>query len=160
MYTSEALLDLHERAHRSLRKLLAHCRQLSSDELNRELPGFGHPTVQLQLHHVIGAEEYWVGVLKGSFEVRDDEADYPTTAKLEEYRQRVCSVTEEYLRATSTEELNTPCKMMTWGDKERMLTPSLVILRPMTHIYQHQGQILAMSRLMGKPVAGLDFPLD
>ena len=160
MYTPESLLDLHGRSHRSLQKLMEHCRGLGSEELNRKLDGFGYPTVQLQLHHVIGAEEYWVGVLKDDFEVRDDEADYPTIEKLEAYRQRVCSITEKFVRSSSSEELNTTRTMMTWGNKERLLTPALVLLRPMTHIYQHQGQILAMCRLMGKPASGLDFPLD
>jgi uncharacterized damage-inducible protein DinB len=136
-----------------------HCRQLSTGELQRELPGFGYPTVQLQLHHEIGAEEYWIGVLKRHFEVRDDEADYPTIDSLEEYRQRVFSTTAEYLRGASTEELNTARMMMTWGNKERLLIPAHVIMRTQTHIYQHQGQILAMCRLMGKPAAGMDFPI-
>jgi uncharacterized damage-inducible protein DinB len=160
MYTSEAMLDFHERAHRSLQKLMGHCRQLSPEELDRELPGFGYPSARLQLHHTIGAEEYWVGVLKGHFEVRDDDADYPTIESLEGYRQRVYSATEEYLQSASTDELNTPGRMITWGNKERVLIPAHVLLRTQTHIFQHQGQIQAMCRLMGKPASGLDFPLD
>jgi len=55
MYTPEALLDLQERTHRNLAALLDHCRELDAEQLNRELPGFGYPTVRLQLHHAIGA---------------------------------------------------------------------------------------------------------
>ena len=33
--------------------------------LDQELEGFGYPSIRLQLHHVIGAEQYWVGVLRG-----------------------------------------------------------------------------------------------
>lgn len=159
MYTAEALLDLHERAHRSLQKLMAHCGELSAEELDRNLSGFGYPSVRLQIHHQIGAEEYWIKVLQGRVEVDDNEAEYPHIESLETYRQEVFAATEAYLRAASAEELNTARRMMTWGNKEQLLTPALVFMRTMTHIYQHQGQILAMCRLLGKPASRMDFPI-
>ncbi|MBU1699714.1 MAG: DinB family protein [Candidatus Eisenbacteria bacterium] len=160
MYTPAALLDLHERAHHSLEKLLAHCRQLSAAERDGEMDGFGYPSVRAQIHHIIGAEEYWIGVLQGRLEVDENDSDYPTIEKLELYRKKVFSATQKYLRAASTEELNTAREMMTWGNNERMLTPAHVVIRPLTHIYSHQGQILAMCRLMGKPASGMDFPIS
>jgi uncharacterized damage-inducible protein DinB len=161
MYTSEALLDIHRRTHRSLRKLLDHCRQLNSEALNRELPGFGYPTVRLQLHHAIGAEEYWVGVLKGSFQVEDNDDAFPTIASLEEYRERVARVTEEYVGQASQGELNTAREMLTWQGKKSLLVPAHVLMRVVVHDYQHQGQVLAQCRLLNLPgAAGLDYPLD
>ncbi len=159
MYTTAALLDLHERAHRSLQKLLAHCGQFSADEVDREFEGFGYPSVRQQVHHAIGAEEYWIGVLQGRIDVDDDAAAYPTIKSLEAYRQRVFSATEAYLRHASAEELNAARQMLTWGDKEQLLTPAHVFMRTLTHLYQHQGQIVAMCRLLGKRAAGMDFPL-
>jgi uncharacterized damage-inducible protein DinB len=161
MYTQQALLDLHERSHRSLRKLLAHCGELDAEALDRELQGFGYPSVRLQLHHVIGAQEYWVGVLKGKFSVEENDADYPTVATLEAYRAQVARTTDEYLRGASDAELNTPREMLTWQEKRRVLVPAHVLMRTVTHIYHHQGQVMALCRLLGKPgPAGLDFPLD
>lgn len=161
MYTSQALLDLHERGHRTFQKLILHCGELQAEELNRELPGFGYPTVRLQIHHVIGCEEYWIGVIKGSFRAEDDDADFPTLSSLEEYRQRIAQVTRDYLSRASEAELNTAREMMTWQGKVRSLVPALVCVRTLTHIYQHQGQVLAQCRLLGKPgPGGLDFPLD
>jgi len=159
MHTAEALLDLHERAHRNLTALLAHCRGLSGEEMNRALTGFGYPTVRLQLHHGIGAEKYWIGVLQGRIDAEDDDPDYPTVESLEAYRKQVFTATEAYLRASSVEELNTPRPMMTWGNKERVLTPAHVFMRTLTHLYHHQGQIVAMCRLLGKPCTGLDYPI-
>lgn len=158
MFTSDVLLTLHERAHRNLRALLAHCRTLSAEELNLELPGFGYPTVRLQLHHEIGAEKYWIGVLQGRIDADDDSPGYPTVASLEVYREQVCAATEDYLRSASAQELNTARPMITWGNREVMLTPAHVFMRTLTHLYHHQGQIVAMCRLMGKPCAGLDYP--
>lgn len=161
MLTADALLELLERSHRSLIALLAHCRGLSDQELNRELPGFGYPTIRLQLHHEIGAAKYWIGVLEGRIDAEEDDPDYPTVESLEAYREQVYILTERHLRTTSTAELNGPRPMMTWGDRERVLTPAHVIVRTLMHLYQHQGQIVAMCRLLGKPCgSGLDYPHD
>jgi uncharacterized damage-inducible protein DinB len=160
MYTSEILLDIHERAHRCFTKLLKHCRGLGVDEIDRELDGFGYPTVRLQLHHVIGAEKYWTGVLEGRIDADEDDPKYPTIASLEAYREEVHSLTERYLRSASPEELNTPRKMMTWGNNEKVLTPTHIFLRTQMHIFHHQGQVLAMCRLMGKPANGFDYPIE
>lgn len=160
MYTAAALLDLHERAHRNLRALLDHCRTLDADELNRDLPGFGYPTVRLQLHHMIGAEEYWIGVLNGVVEADDNDADFPTIDTLVAWRSRVFAATESWLLAVDPALLNTARPHQTWGGRERTFAPAHVVLRTQTHLYQHQGQVTAMCRLMGKPVGGLDFPLD
>jgi uncharacterized damage-inducible protein DinB len=159
MHTPEAILDIHERAHRNLTGLLAHCRQLSAGEADRELPGFGYPTVRLQLHHEIGAEKYWIGVLEGRIDADDDAPDYPTIASLEAYREQVFAMTEAHLRAAAVEELNAPRPMMTWRGTKQMLVPAGVILRTVMHLYHHQGQVVAMCRLLGKPASGLDYPL-
>lgn len=159
MHGTGALLDLHERAHRSLTALVSHCRELSVEDINRELPGFGYPTVRLQLHHEIGAEKYWVGVLQGRIDAEEDAPDYPTIESLEAYREQVFAATEAYLRAASQEELNTTRPMMTWGNREQLLVPAQVVLRTITHLYHHQGQIAAMCRILGKPSSGWDYPI-
>ena len=159
MHTSEVLLDLHERAHRNFTALLAHCRELGREGIDRELTGFGYPTVRLQLHHAIGAQKYWVGVLQGRVDADEDAPDYPTIESLQAYRTGVFQATEAYLRAASAEELNTARPMMTWGNREQMLIPAHVIVRTVTHLYHHQGQITAMCRLLGRPLHGVDYPI-
>lgn len=161
MYNAAALLDIHERAHRSLQELLRHCAELSPEELDRELSGFGYPSVRLQLEHMIGAEEYWISVVQGSYAGGEDSTPCPSVQALEAYRTQVAKVTAEYLRDASEAELNTAREMRTWRDKLRTLVPARVLVRTQTHIFQHQGQVLAMCRLLGRPgPAGLDFPLD
>ena len=159
MHTPEALLDLHGRAHENLAALLAHCRGVSQEEIDREFPGFGYPTVRLQLHHAIGGEKYWIGVLQGRIDAEEDAPDYPTIASLEAYREQVFAVTEACLRAAAVEELNTARPMMTWGNRERVLVPAHVFMRTLTHLYHHNGQVAAMCRLLGRPVKGLDYPI-
>src|SRR5262245_43043986 len=129
MHTAESLLDIHDRTHRNLRALLAHCRTLTPDELNHQADGFGYPTVRLQLHHEIGAEKYWVSVLEGHMDADENDADYPTVASLEAYREEVHGVTARYLRNASTEMLNAGAALTTWGNRQRLLVPAQVILR-------------------------------
>jgi uncharacterized damage-inducible protein DinB len=160
MYTPSALLDMHTRSQRSLRGLITHCGALSAEELARELPGFGYPAVRVQLAHLIGGQEYWIGVLQGRYEVSEDEPLFANISEIEAYRQRVALVTAAYLESASEAELNTPRKMMTWPKTERELMPAHVVVRTLVHIYDHKGQVAAMCRTMGKPIpAGLDFPL-
>ncbi|MCC7508294.1 MAG: DinB family protein [Planctomycetes bacterium] len=160
MFTPAALLDIHSRAHLSLSRLIDHCAGFSADELSREIAGFGYPTVRLQLHHAIGAEEYWVGVLRGLMLVDERPEDFASIEALRAYRQRVAQTTTDYLRGAAESELNTRRKMITWGGHERELVPAHIVVRTQTHIFQHQGQVAAMARLLGKPIpAGLDFPL-
>lgn len=160
MHTPAALLDIHERTHQCLAALLGHCRSLDQEELHRELPGFGYPSVQLQFHHEIAAQKYWTGVLEGRIDVDDDPVACATVSLLEAYRVRVYALTEQFLRGVTAEELNAVRPMMTWGNREQMLSPAQVILRTQTHLFHHQGQILAMCRLLGKPCNGFDYPID
>ena len=160
MHTSSSLLDIHERTHRNVRGLIEHCQSLTAEELSREMEGFGYPSVRLQIHHAIGAEKYWVSVLEGHMDADEHESDYQNVDTLERFRRQVFEATERYLRGVSEEQLNTQQHMTTWGNRQRLLIPAQVILRTQVHYYHHQGQVLAMCRLMGKPGAGLDYPID
>ena len=160
MYSAAALLDVHTRSHQSLVKLMDHCEGFSDAELARELEGFGYPSIAHQLHHLIGAEQYWVGVLNGQMLIDEDPANMASVSALRAFRETVAGATSKYLRGASEPELNTARTMTTWGGHERELAPAHVIMRTQTHIFQHQGQIAAMCRLLGKPIPpGLDFPL-
>lgn len=160
MYAVDDLLDLHGRTHASLTKLLEHCAGFGAEELARELEGFGYPTLLLQLHHVIAAERYWIGVLQGQMLAEEREEDHASIEVLRTFRAEVAAATEAYLRAASEAELRTRREVTTWQGKRVRVVPAHVLLRTQTHIFQHQGQVAAMCRLLGRPMPpGLDFPL-
>ena len=160
MTLTASLIDFHKRTHRSAGKLIKHCGLLGPEELNRDLPGFGYPSVRLQLHHMFTAERYWFGVLQGRIDIDDDSMKFPTTESLEKLRQSIFTESQRYLESVDDEQIQSARQMITWGNKEKLLKPVHVIMRVVTHVYHHQGQIVAMCRLMGKPVEpGLDFPL-
>lgn len=160
MYTPAALLDLHRRSRHSLRSLMDQASGLAPEELDREHEGFGYPTVRLQLHHLIGAQEYWIGVLQGRVEADLEPDDYPTLESLAEYRDRVAEAVEDYLSGASQETLNRAEDFATWGGKTKTLVPAHVVLRTITHLYHHLGQIQAICRLAGLRTRFVDFPLE
>lgn len=160
MYTPAALLDLHRRSQMSLRSLMEQIAELPAEELDREHEGFGYPTVRLQLHHLIGAQEYWVGVLQDRVEADLEPDGYPTLESLAAYRDRVADALEQYLTATPKETLNRSREFATWGGKTKTLRPAHVVLRTITHLYHHLGQIQAICRLAGLRTRFVDFPLE
>jgi uncharacterized damage-inducible protein DinB len=161
MYTAEVLLDIHQRAHESLRRLLGFCGGLSAEELARELPGFGIPTVLRQLRHTIGAELYWQLVVTTGYHAEAEMPALPNLAALEAFRQSTADATRAYLQHADTAELNTRREMVTDPGETNVHRPADIIVRVCTHIYNHQGQILAMCRTLGKPneMHDLDYPL-
>src|SRR5262249_41871867 len=134
----------------------------TDDELRRPLTGFGFSTVLGQLEHTIGAEVYWQTVVTRGY---TEEATLPTlqdVAAVEAFRQQTASATRSYLDRAGEAELNSPRRMISDPGQTRLLRPADVIMRVVTHIYHHQGQVLAMCRTLGKPNAtlDLDYPVD
>jgi uncharacterized damage-inducible protein DinB len=162
MHTAESLLDIHARAHESFRRLIAFCATLTQDELRRPLPGFGMPTVHRQLEHTIGAEVYWQTVLTRGYSEEATLPPLPDVASLEKFRAETAAVSRDYLMSATTPELNASREMISDPGITRVLRPADVILRVVTHIFNHQGQVLAMCRTLGKPNerVDLDYPLD
>lgn len=162
MYSSETLLDIHARAHESLRRVIVFCSNLTNDELRRPLAGFGFPTVLGQLEHTIGAEVYWQTVVTRGYTEEATLPDLPDVAAIEAFRQQTASATRRYLERASEAELNSPREMISDPGQTRLFRPADVIMRVVTHIYNHQGQILAMCRTIGKPndKHDLDYPVD
>ena len=67
-----------------------------------------------------------------------------------------------FVQRASEAELNTPRLMISDPGQTRLLRPADVIVRVVTHIFSHQGQVLAMCRSIGKPndTHDLDYSLD
>ena len=151
MYNAETLLDIHARAHESLRRLIVFCGNLTEDELCRPLTGFGFPTVLGQLEHTIGAEVYWQTVVTRGYTEEAKLPDLRDVAAVETFRQQTASATRSYLDRASEAELNSPREMISDPGQIRLLRPADVIVRVVTHIFNHQGQVLAMCRTIGKP---------
>ena len=67
---------------------------------------------------------------------------------------------ESFEAGVSTDALNATRDMTTWGGKVHPLAPAHVVLRTVTHIYHHMGQVAAMCRILGHPVLkGVNYPI-
>src|SRR5262245_14620698 len=112
MYNAATLLDIHTRAHESLRRLIVFCGSLTDDELRRPLDGFGFPTVMRQLEHTIGAEVYWQTVVTRGYTEEATLPTLPDLAAMEAFRAATASVTRSYLDGASDVELNSARQMI------------------------------------------------
>jgi uncharacterized damage-inducible protein DinB len=162
MYNAPVLMDIHARAHESLRRLIVFCGELTDDELRRPVSGFGFPTILRQLEHTIGAEVYWQTVVIRGYSEEATLPDLPDLAAIEAFRQQTESVTRSYLEGATDSEVNSRRTMISDPGQTRVLRPADVIVRVVTHIFNHQGQVLAMCRAMGRPNErhDLDYPVD
>lgn len=151
MYNAPTLLDIHARAHESLRRLIVFCHILDEDELRRPLTVFGWPTVHRQLQHTISGEMYWQRVLTTGYTEEATLPKLPDLTAMEAFRAETAAITRAYLERAGEADLNTSRKMVSDPGKTRVLRPADVIMRIVTHIYSHQGQVLAMCRTLGKP---------
>ena len=162
MYDSETLLDIHRRAHESLRRLIVFCGSLRDEELRAPMTGFGFPTILRQLEHTIGAEVYWQTVVIRGYREELPLPHLPDIAAFETFRQQTAGETRAFLERATDAELNARREMISDPGQTRLLRPADVIMRVVTHIFSHQGQVLAMCRAIGKPndTHDLDYPVD
>jgi uncharacterized damage-inducible protein DinB len=160
MFSREALQEAMRRTDAGTQWLLEHCRQLSAEELHRRLPGFGFPTVQLQLYHIMQAEEFWIDVLSRRPERPDRSGEVLTVEALEAHRRQTAAATQAYLAGLDDAAL-AESSLYDIDDVQEAFVPELVLLRLVTHPFHHRGQLAAMLRLLGYPVPQdkLDFPL-
>jgi len=159
VHSVEGLLDVHERVHRNLKDLIAHCAGLPAGTADQLVEGFGEGTIRLRIHHMLGAERYWMSVLRGDPDAADDSDSYPELASLEELRAEIFESTRSFLASLDDAGLSTARRVKVWGGDERELRPADVFYRTQTHHYHHQGQVLALCRALGRPASGLDYPL-
>src|SRR5712671_4042111 len=128
MYNAETLLDVHARAHESLRRLIVFCDNFTDSELRRPLTGFGFPSVLRQLEHTIGAEVYWQTVVTRGYTEEARLPNLPDLAAMEACRAMTASATRSYLERASEAELNSPRHMISDPGQTRLLRPADVIM--------------------------------
>ncbi len=160
MYTTAALLDIHDRTHRSLAKVIDHLDTLPAKALSTPVEGFSYPTLVAQLHHGIGAERYWFSVLRADINLDDDFESHQTLDALRSMRASVAAQTRAQIESLSDEQASAPLEITKWNGEKAEVVPAHVLLRTQTHFYQHQGEIASMLRQLGHTFPPmLDFPL-
>lgn len=160
MYTVAGLLDVHQRTHQSMRKVLDHVGTLPPEELTRAMEGFSYPTLASQLHHLIRAEYYWMGVMQGEPRYEDDAAEHETMEALRALYTRVYDDTHAFLSSLTDDGASALRTVTKYNGDQAEIVPALALLRTQMHAYQHHGEIATMLRQMGHTFPQmLDFPV-
>lgn len=151
MFTRDALLKQYEWAHNSLSIMLEHCARLDSEELARELPGFGHPSVHDQLVHIAEAELFWFRIAQGLPWLEIKPADYSDVPAIRELHARANGTARDYLTGLEDAQLHAPVRVE-WEPGDGVeISPALMVSHLITHGFHHKGQVVAMCRLLGYP---------
>ena len=155
MYTTVGLTDLHRRTQHCFKVLLDHLDRFPADKLTEPLEGFGFPTLKEQFLHIIGAEHFWLGMLKGKPGQRWKDDEVQTVSALRDLLGRVAGETMDYLAELDDEALNQRIELV-FPDGSFHSTPGLVMVHVVTHGFHHKGQIAAMCRILGHPTDDTD----
>ncbi len=156
MFTKSGLLELHSTLHERLDLVLRHVATVPEELQRKPIQGFGHPSIDKQLVHVLMCEEGWVHDLQYlPFEGWGKEENL-TIAELMAHRARIQAETRAYVNSLSEEQLNTvlATRPEDWGGELR--SPAFILLHVITHAFHHKGQIVAMLRLVGYPAPDTD----
>jgi uncharacterized damage-inducible protein DinB len=156
MSDKSTIKDLLLAMHDCLDALLQHVGSMPSELLTREVTGFGRPTIQGQLAHIIKNEVAWVRLLQGLPVRGSISSEFNSTDELVNAKRTAMENTLAYLASLTDEHLNSNLDYYTeeWIGPRR--TPAFILQHVVTHAFHHKGQIVAMLRLLGHPAPDTD----
>jgi len=155
-FTKSGLRELHASMHDCLDAVLTHAAPLPPQLLTTGVAGFGRPTLQDQLAHVLTTELAWVRCLRLLPIEQVEPAKLATIEDVRRTQKRVAAATLAYLEGIDEGQLNNLLGTYTeeWLGPPR--SPAFTILHVITHAFHHKGQIVAMLRLLGHPAPDTD----
>jgi len=151
----ELLRGLHLEMHQRLREVPRHAAGIPPDRFAAQLEGFARPTVGSQINHVLYCEEAWVRALR-HLPKREWPHDQTSVEELFALTARAGKGTVEYLDLVSEVALGEllPAYPDYWVGPPR--TPAFILMHVVTHAFHHKGQMVAMLRALGYPMADTD----
>jgi uncharacterized damage-inducible protein DinB len=113
-------------------------------------------SVRDQLVHILRCEQGWIGRLQYLPVKELEYKEYPTTKQIHETKARVTAETIAYLDQLSEAQLNAELTRRPddWGGL--LQSPDFILHHILTHAFHHKGQIVAMFRLLGRPIGETD----
>lgn len=156
MFTVDGIRKFHHWTHASLTMLLDHVATIPAAAYEKQVTGFGSPTLRQQVLHIFNCEGFWIQVLQGSPYQDRDPAGFPTVADARLLQYEVRLQTLELLKAFSDQQLNSDTELRFPDGDVAVRTPALVLHHVLTHAFHHKGQIVTMCRLLGHPAPDTD----
>ena len=159
MFTRDAMLEQHRRAHQSYSRLLDHVATLPVEALMEPLEGFGLPLLRNQLLHIADSEAFWISMLEGQVFEGWDYVAFSDVAAMRKAFAIVAQATRAYMSSLTDADLNAQ-KVLAFDDGSLTTTPALVLSHIITHGFHHKGQVVAMCRRLGHPAPCTDFDVE
>jgi uncharacterized damage-inducible protein DinB len=156
MFTLDGIRRLHSWTHASLTLVMDHLATIPQSDYEKELPGFGSPTLRAQAIHIFNCEGFWIHTLQGARFEDQDPADCPTVPDARALQGRVSAETLAYLSGMTDALLNADTEMHFPDGDRAARTPALILHHMLTHAFHHKGQIVAMCRMLGHPAPDTD----
>jgi uncharacterized damage-inducible protein DinB len=156
MFTKSGIIELHAIMHERLDLLLSHIATVPDDLHQKQISGFGSPSIWKQLVHILNCEEFWIHSLQNKAFADWREEDFPTVPELLAAKDRIRNATRIYVEDLTEEQLNSTLtkRPVDWGGELR--SPAFILLHVITHAFHHKGQIVAMLRIVGYPTPDTD----
>lgn len=156
MFTVEGIGKFHGWTHACLSLLLEHLSTIPQDEYDKELAGFGFPTLRKQVIHIFNCEGFWLNTLHGRDYDDRKPPECPAVADARLLQQEVIRQTQAYLSNLTDQQLNADRELHFPDGDSAVRTPALVLHHVLTHAFHHKGQIVAMCRELGHPAPDTD----
>lgn len=156
MFTIDGIRKFHAWTHASLTLLLDHLSTIPALDYEKELPGFGVPSLRRQVLHIFNCEGFWIRVLLNLPYQDREPAACPTVADARLLQYEVRLQTLEFLAALTDQRLSSDTELRFPDGDIAIRTPALVLHHVLTHAFHHKGQIVAMCRLLGHPAPDTD----
>lgn len=156
MFTVDGIRKFHSWTHACITRVLDHVSTIPASAYTKETPGFGFPTLRLQVIHIFNCEGFWIHALQGlQFKDRIP-SDYPTVAEATLLQLEISEQTLAYLAGLTDEQLNATTELRFPDGDTQVRTPAFIIHHVLTHAFHHKGQIVAMCRVLGYPAPDTD----
>ena len=156
MFTLDGIRKFHGWTHASLELVVDHLSTIPTEDYEKQLSGFGFPTLREQAVHIFNCEGFWVHTLRSLRFTDRTVAQCPAVADLRLLQKQVSEGTAGYLSDLTNEQLNADTELHFSDGDVAVRTPALVLHHVLTHAFHHKGQIVAMCRLLGFSASDTD----
>lgn len=156
MFTLAGIRTFHGWTHASLTLILDHLATMPEGTYEKELTGFGFPTLRAQIVHIFQCESFWVHTLRAVPFNNQDSSNWPSVSDARTLQRDVSADTLAYLSGLTEEQLNRNTELHFADGDTAVRTPALILHHILTHAFHHKGQIASMCRALGHPAPDTD----
>lgn len=156
VFTVDGIRKFHSWAHGCLTLVLDHLSTIPASDYEREVPGFGFPTLREQVVHIFNCEGFWIQALQELTYHDRKPADCLSVADARLLQREIGEQTLAYLSGMTDQQISSDTELRYPDGEVAVRTPAFVIHHVLTHAFHHKGQIVAMCRVLGHPAPDTD----